>query len=329
MDDRRIRSVPLKDFKPPQINFRLLGLLLIALLAIVAVTSMAFTVQPEEVGIVQTFGKYSREAGPGFHLKLPRPIETVTKVPIQRQLKEEFGFRTQRAGTRTQYDARDFADESLMLTGDLNVAEVEWITQYRINDPKQFLFKVRNAQETLRDMNEGVMRAVIGDRGVNEVLTVGRQEIATEVEQRLQELCIQYEIGISIEQIVLQDVTPPDEVKPSFNEVNQAQQERERLINQARAEFNRVIPRAAGEAQQMIQEAEGYATDRVNRSRGDASLFESVLAAYKRAPVVTRRRIYLETMQSVLPTIDRKIILDEDLKGLIPLLSLDQAGVKP
>lgn len=326
MDDRRIRSVPLRDIKPPRIDVRLIALGILALLLVLAVTSMAFTIQPEEVGVVQRFGKYQREAGPGFNLKLPRPIETVIKVPIQRQLKEEFGFRTQSLGGRTQYDARSFAEESLMLTGDLNVAEVEWITQYRISDPKLFLFKVRNPIDTLRDMNEGVMRAVIGDRGVNEVLTVGRQEIASEVERRLQELCNQYEIGINIEQIVLQDVTPPDEVKPSFNEVNQAQQERERLINQARAEFNRVIPRASGEAQQMIQEAEGYATDRVNRAQGDAAAFEEILAAYKRAPSVTRQRIYLETMQSVLPTIDRKIVLDEDMKGLIPLLSLDQGG---
>jgi membrane protease subunit HflK len=173
-------------------------------------------------------------------------------------------------------------------------------------------------------MNESVMRAVIGDRSVNEILTIGRQEIATEVEQRLQVLADQYETGIRVEQVVLQDVTPPDQVKPSFNEVNQAQQERERMINEARQEFNRVIPRARGEAQQKIQEAEGYATDRVNRAQGDAALFDEVLAAYRRAPQVTRRRIYLETMQQVLPLIERKIVLDSDLKGLIPLLSLDQ-----
>jgi membrane protease subunit HflK len=224
---------------------------------------------------------------------------------------------------RSTYTTRGQEEEALMLTGDLNVADVEWITQFRVAEPYKFLFKVRNVGDTLRDMNEAVMRAVIGDRSVNEVLTVGRQEIASEVERRLQELCDQYETGIRIEQIVLQDVTPPDEVKPSFNEVNQAQQERERMINEARQEFNRVIPRARGEAQQAIQAAEGYAADRVNRSRGDAALFEAVLASYRRAPDVTRRRIYLETMQKVLPKIERKVILDQDLNGLLPLLNLD------
>jgi membrane protease subunit HflK len=214
-----------------------------------------------------------------------------------------------------------------MLTGDLNVAVVEWITQYRISDPYMYLFKVRNIGETFRDMNEAVMRTVVGDRSADEVLTIGRQEIASEVERRLQELCDQYETGIRVEQIVLQDVVPPDEVKDSFNEVNQAQQERERLINEARAEFNKVVPRARGEAQQVIQEAEGYATDRVNRAKGDAALFNALLDAYRRAPQVTRRRIYLETMQEVLPNVQRKVVLDSDLEGLLPLLSLDQ-GVK-
>jgi membrane protease subunit HflK len=278
--------------------------------------------------VVLTFGRYTRDAPPGLRMKWPRPIQTVIKVPVRRQLKQEFGFRTVEPGIRTRFSESDFADEALMLTGDLNVAEVSWITQFRIADPYQMLFKVRNVEDTLRDMNEAVMRAVIGDRSVNEVLTVGRQEIATEVEVRLQELCDQYETGIHIEQIVLQDVTPPDAVKPSFNEVNQAQQERERMINEARQEFNRVVPRARGEALQKIQEAEGYATDRVNRSQGDAALFESILAAYRRSPEVTRQRIYLETMADVLPRIERKVVLDDDLKGVLPLLSLDGA-VKP
>ena len=324
MDGRNIRVVR-PDFKPPNIDFKLVAWGLLALLVAATAFSMVYTVDPEEVGVVLTFGAYSGPpTAPGFHFKLPYPIQAVIKVPVQRQLKLEFGFRTERAGVRSTYDAREFADESLMLTGDLNVASVDWTTQYRITDPYLFLFKVRNVEETFRDMNESVMRAVIGDRSVNEILTIGRQEIATEVEQRLQVLADQYETGIRVDQVVLQDVTPPDQVKPSFNEVNQAQQERERMINEARQEFNRVIPRARGEAQQKIQEAEGYATDRVNRAQGDAALFDEVLAAYRRAPQVTRRRIYLETMQQVLPLIERKIVLDSDLKGLIPLLSLDQ-----
>jgi membrane protease subunit HflK len=175
-------------------------------------------------------------------------------------------------------------------------------------------------------MNEAVMRSVVGDRSVTEVLTIGRQEIATEVEVRLQALCDQYETGVKIDQVVLQDVNPPDKVKPSFNEVNQAQQERERMINEARAKFNDVIPRASGEAQQTIQEAEGYATDRVNRSKGDAARFDALLDAYRKAPEVTRRRIYLETMQRVLPNVERTVVIDEDLQGVLPLLQLDTGG---
>jgi membrane protease subunit HflK len=211
-----------------------------------------------------------------------------------------------------------------MLTGDLNVAVVEWTAQFRVRDPYKFLFRVREVRKTFRDMNETVMREVIGDRSVNEVLTVGRQEIAAEVERQLQALCDQYETGIKVEQIVLQNVNPPDAVKPSFNEVNQAQQEREKLINQARADYNQVIPRARGRAQQTLEQAQGFATDRVNRARGDAELFIQVHAAYQRAPEVTRRRMYLETMAEIYPKVKRKIILDEKLKGVLPLLPLQQ-----
>ena len=326
MNDRTMRPVPIRDFKPPNINLGTAGLVLALLVLGAVLWSSIFTVAPEEVGVVLTFGEYAREVQPGLGFKLPFPIQTVTKVPVQRQLKLEFGFRTQRAGVRSTFSSGAFEGESLMLTGDLNVGVVEWTTQFRVKNPYEFLFKVRSLVETFRDMNEAVMRAVVGDRSVSEVLTVGRQEIASEVERQLQELCDQYETGLKIEQVVLQDVNPPDEVKPSFNEVNQAQQERERMINEARTAFNKVIPRARGEAEQTIQEAEGYATDRVNRSKGDAARFDALLAAYRKAPDVTRRRIHLETMQSILPATERMVVLDEDMKGLLPLLSLDKGG---
>ena len=328
MSGQGFGGVSTQGFRPPKIPLKNIGAIVAILVVLGLGATLFFKIQPEEVGVVLVFGKYTRTVEPGLNMKWPYPIERVIKVPVQRQLKQEFGFRTERAGVRSTYQGGSFESESLMLTGDLNVGVVEWITQYRVNDPYKFLFKVRNVVETFRDMNEAVMRAVIGDRSVNEVLTIGRQEIATEVEIRLQEMCDQYETGIRVEQIVLQDVNPPDKVKPSFNEVNQAQQERERLINEARSEFNRVVPRARGEAQQMIQEAEGYATDRVNRAKGDASLFNSLLAAYRRAPEVTRRRIYLETMEDVLPGVQSKIVLDSDLKGILPLLQLD-GGEKP
>ena len=327
MDDHIPR---VRQFRPPQVPGRTFGRLMAAVVAVVILFSTWFTIDPEEAGLVLRFGRFARQVRSGLHLKLPYPLETVVKVPVERQLKEEFGFRTAEAGVRTTYSGQDFEAESLMLTGDLNVAVVEWTAQFRVRDPYKYLFKVRNVRKTFRDMNETVMREVIGDRSVNEVLTVGRQEIAAEVEQRLQVLCDQYENGIKVEQIVLQDVNPPDAVKPSFNEVNQAQQEREKLINQARADYNQIIPRASGQAQQTIEQAEGFATDRVNRARGDAELFIQVHAAYQRAPEVTRRRMYLETMSQIYPKVKRKIVLDDSLEGVLPLLPLqDQMGGKP
>jgi membrane protease subunit HflK len=323
MQPRDPRVIDIRQLRPPNIPKGLVGGGLLILLALVLLISMIFTVGPEEVGVILRFGKYVGTREPGLRFKLPYPIETVQKVPVQRQLKAEFGFRTEVPGVRTRYAQTSFDEESLMLTGDLNVAEVEWIAQYRVADPFKYLYKVRNVDETLRNMSEAVMRQVVGDRSVNEVLTVGRQELATEVEVRLQELCDQYDTGIRVDQIVLQNVTPPDEVKPSFNEVNQAQQEKERKINEARTEYNKIIPRARGEALQTIQEAEGYAADRVNRARGDAAAFNAVLQAYRQAPDVTRKRIYLETMGRIFPRVQRKLILDEDLQGVLPLLRLD------
>ena len=313
----------LRKQKPPTKTIVIGVLILLA--AIVAFRSI-FTIQPEEVGVVLRFGQKVRTADPGLNFKLPDPLEVVYKVPVQRQLKQEFGFQTVEAGVRTRYSDRDFEGESLMLTGDLNVAVVEWIAQYRVDDSFKYLFKVRNVTKTFRDMNEAVMRAVVGDRSVDEVITIGRLEIEDEVKIRLQELCDRYETGIVVDQIVLQDVNPPDPVQPSFNEVNQAEQEKERATNDARAAYNRIIPKARGQAQETIQQAEGYALDRVNRARGDAVLFDEVLAAYKRAPEVTRRRIYLETMEAVYPQMERKLILDGDLSGVLPLLDLKTAG---
>src|SRR6185436_2731275 len=300
-----LRVPPALPFKLPRFPWG--GALggFVALVAIILLFTAWFTVAPEEVGIVLRLGRYVRQVDPGLNTKWPWPIETVLKVPVQRQLKEEFGFRTQKAAVSTRYSEGGFTRESLMLTGDLNVAIVEWTAQFRVRDPYKYLFKVREVRETFRDLNETVMREVIGDRSVNEVLTVGRQEVAAEVEQRLQTLCDQYETGIKVEQIVLQDVNPPDAVKPSFNEVNQAQQEREKLINQARADYNQIIPRAKGQAQQTLEQAQGFATDRVNRARGDADLFIQVHAAYQRAPEVTRRRMYLETMSAIYPKVKR------------------------
>ena len=308
--------------RPPWATPRILRTGLLALAAIILLSSTAYQVQLEEVGVVLRFGRFVRTSEPGLHVKLPL-VERVLKVPVQRQLKEEFGFRTTEPATRTQYSSASFDEESVMLTGDLNVAVVEWIVQYRVTDPYKYLFKVRNITDTFRSMNQAVMREVVGDRTVTEVLTVGRQEIATTAERLMQEMANQYEMGLVIEQIVLQDVTPPDPVKPSWDEVNQAQQQRDRLINEARAEYNKVVPRATGEASQTILQAEGYGLERVNSAQGDAARFKSLYEAYRRAPDVTRRRLHLETMQRVLPQLGAKVFMDKGTGTIVPLLPLE------
>ncbi len=296
---------------------------LLAVLVILAATS-AKTVGPEEEGVVLMLGRYNRTVDPGLNFILPLGLEKMHKIPVQRQLKQEFGFRTVEAGTRTQYTKAGYGDESLMLTGDLNIADVEWVIQYRIVDSYKYLFRVRDAEDALHDMSEAAMRKVVGDRTVNEVLTVGRQEVATTVEELLQRMCDDYENGIRIDQVVLQDVNPPESVKASFNAVNEAQQERETLINRAESEYNRVIPRARGEAEETIQLAEGYALNRVNRGTGEAERFTALYEEYIKAPQVTKKRIYLETMERIMANTGVKVILDENGSNVLPLLNLNQ-----
>ena len=315
-----------QEFNVPD-KFPKSGLAVILLLVVLfMIWSAIYRVELEEVGVLMTVGKYTEEMKSGLHIKWPAPLQTVIKVPVKRELEMEFGQRGVNKQSGRRINQSEFEEESLMLTGDLNVAMVPWKTQYRIGDAFKFLFKVRDPIGTFRDMNEAVMREVIGDRSVNEVLTTGRQEIATDMENKLQKMCDQYDNGIVINRILLQKVLPPKQVQDAFNEVNTAEQEKERMINEALGGYNRIIPRAKGEAEQTVQQAEGYATDRVNRAKGDASLFNDVLAAYKRAPDVTKRRIYLETMADVYPAVKQKIILDKDLEGVLPLLPLGKDG---
>jgi membrane protease subunit HflK len=300
------------------------GLALVALGLLLLLTTY-YQVEPDQIAVVQRFGAFVRTSEPGPHLKLPFGVETVTKVPVQRQLKMEFGFRTTRSGVRSSFaaDTDVTRAESIMLTGDLNVAVVEWIVQYRIKNARQYLFHLRNVQQTFRDMSEAVMRQVVGDHSVDEVLTIGREAIAQSAKEALQLLCDRYENGIEIQQLLLQDVNPPDPVKPAFNEVNQAIQEKERAINEAWAEYNKAVPRAKGQAEQAVRSAEGYALERVNNAEGDAKRFDALYEEYRKAPAVTRKRLYLETMQQLLPRTGKKLILDEKARGVLPLLQLD------
>lgn len=318
------------EFKiPPQIKELMGNVRIIAMgvLTIILLFGSIYTVEPEEVGVVQRFGQYVRTAEPGLNFKIPF-TEHVRIVPVERQLKQEFGYRTVESSTQSQYTKSGYVDESLMLTGDLNLADVEWVVQYRIIDPYKYLFKVRNPEKTLRDMSEATMRQVVGNRTVNEVLTTGRASVSARVQEILQELNTEYETGARIEQVVLQDINPPDPVKPSFNAVNEAQQQRETLINQARSEYNRVIPRARGEAQQTIQQAEGYATNRTNTAEGEVAAFNELHTEYVLAPQITKRRIYYETMQNLLPKIGNKVITDQDGANVLPLLQMQMNSME-
>lgn len=293
-----------------------------AFLAAVAWTSV-YTVRAESEGVVLRFGRFKTTVTSGLHFKLPLGIDAVQLVPVKRQLKQEFGFGTPDATNPWQSAPRaEWGVEKSMVTGDLNAALVEWVVQYRIERPDLYLFMVRSPDATLRDASESVMREVVGDRTVDEVITIGRQEIESEALQKLQTLVAAYEMGIRIDQVQLKNVDPPERVQASFNEVNQAQQERESAINIANGEYNKAIPRARGEADQKISGAEGYAQRRINEAEGDVAAFKALLAEYLKAPEVTRRRLYLETMAEVLPNVHKKVILDEELQGILPLLDL-------
>jgi membrane protease subunit HflK len=310
----------------PSLPAKLLQIVAWLLLAVVVAWTAFYTVPAESEGVVLRFGRFSHVVPSGLHFKIPLGVDDVNVVPVKRQLKQEFGFGTGSSTNPWQSSPEaEWVEEKSMVTGDLNVALVEWVVQYRIERPDHYLFNVRHADATLRDASENVMREVVGDRTVDEVITIGRQEIEVEALQKLQTLVRSYEMGIKIDQVQLKNVNPPEKVQSSFNEVNQAQQEKERAINIANGEYNKSIPRARGLAAQTIRAAEGYAKKRINEAEGDVSKFNALLAEYSKAPEVTRRRIYLETMADVLPQVKNKMILSEEVKGVLPLLNLRAA----
>lgn len=299
----------------------------VAVIAVILGTAW-FTVQPEETGIVQRFGKVMRTSGPGLHFKLPFGIETIRLLPTARVLKEEFGFRTMSAvpGQKTRYaPSGSHEEESLMLTGDLNVIDVQWIIQYRIEDPILFLFQVRDTEKTIRDTTEAVMRRAVGNRLGSDVLTTGRVTVASEAKIEIQKILSTYQTGVRLVTVELQDVTPPDSVKPAFNEVNESRQDKERTINVAQERANREIPKARGVATQSISEAEGYALERINRAEGEVTRFTAILLEYQSAPQVTRRRLYLEAMTDFLAEMKGLYIVDKDQKAMVPWLPLESS----
>lgn len=322
MADHGPRGINLNFNRPSaaQIAAIVIGALLVVLLIAVLLT-FSYTVGAESEGVVLRFGKFFKTVEPGLHFKLPLGIDAVTVLPIRRQLKLEFGFST--AGyTNPLQVGQDPEEEKSMVTGDLNAALVEWVVQYRIEDPRQYLFDVRNPEGTLRDLSEAAMREVIGDRTVDELITIGRQDIEIEALARMQELSKRYQLGIRVDQVQLKNVNPPSQVQASFNEVNKAQQDRENAINVANGEYNKVIPKAKGEADQTIRGAEGYRFKRVNEAEGDVAAFSAVLQQYVKAPEITRTRLYLETMSEILPQTGQKVIVDESMRQLLPILPL-------
>ncbi len=318
MDDRPPAVIQLNLPRPP---FRLIGIIAVAVALLVLFWSSYYTVEAESEGVVLRFGKFLKTVEPGLHFKLPLGIDKVTVLPTRRQLKLEFGFFTPNYTNPDQVGAAQ-AEEKSMVTGDLNAALVEWVVQYRIDDPKQYLFDVRNPGQTLRDLSEAAMREIIGDRTVDEVITIGRQDIEVSALSRMQELAQRYKLGVRVDQVQLKNVNPPAEVQASFNEVNRAQQDRENAINIANGDYNDAVPKAKGQADQAIRAAEGYQFKRVNEAQGDIASFNAILEQYIKAPEITRTRLYLETMGDVLPQMGQKIIIDDSMRQLLPILPL-------
>jgi membrane protease subunit HflK len=314
----------IKKFKFPGGPF----IVIILLAAIFFGSSTFYTIGVDEVGVVQRFGRYVRLSQPGLNFKWPAGIEKVTKVKVRRVYKEEFGFRTVSPDARSRFaTGSENENVSLMLTGDLNVALVPWIVQYRIKDPYNFLFKVRDVRRLLIDMSEATMRLVVGDRSITEVINK-RAEIADEAKRLLQREMDQAESGIDIVTIEMKKTNVPGPVQPSFNEVNQATQEKEKLIYQAKEDYNKAIPRARGEAERTIRAAEGYALDRVNRAKGDAARFQALYTEYAKAKDITKRRLYLEMIRDLFPKLGPKYIIDSNQQNVLPLLNLGKQGAE-
>ena len=311
---------------PPQMVVRYAVMAVIGLVLFGAVSTSFYTVDTDEQGVVQQFGKFVRVTSPGLHFKLPLGIETVTKIPVKRNIKQEFGYRTQAAGVKSVFRTEGYGEESLMLCGDLSVADVKWSVQYIIARPEEFLFNVRNPETVIRDVSESVMRSAVGDSSVDEVLSERRSDINEEVKTKMQAILDGYGVGVLIENVRLQEVTPPAEVKSAFNEVNIAQQDRKRLKNEADKDYNTEVFKAKGEAKQMRELAAAYAVERVNEASGDATRFTQVWEEYSKHKDVTRRRLYLESLGKVLPQLDKKYIIDEDVKGLLPLMNVGEVS---
>ncbi len=298
------------------------GLIIIVIVGIVVLRSSFYTLDEAkgERGVVLRLGKFYTLTEPGPHLKVPF-LDEVFKVSVSEVRKEEFGFRSRSQIQKSVFAKSGYTSESLMLTGDKNVIDVEWIVQYQVQDPYKFAFNVRNVPQAVRDVSEMVMRRMVGNHGFDYVLN-NREMLGADVARELQKTLNDYNSGVSIGEVRLKDATPPDEVKPAFNEVNEADQDMKRLVNEAEQQYNKVIPKARGEAKGRIEGAHGYAIERTNIAKGDAARFLSVLEEYQKAKDVTRKRLYLETMEAVLPKVSEVYVIDKEQRSLLPLLNV-------
>jgi len=306
--------------------WKVLRWFIVGLIIFIGLKGVIYSIGPDEVGVIQRFGKYIGLSSPGLHAKLPFGIERVTPIKVEKVFKEEFGFKTKQPGVRTEYTRGSYLDESLMLTGDLNILDVRWIVQFKIKDPVKLLFATRDPTDNIDDISQVVMRRFVGDYSVDEVLTTKREEIDDLAQQEIQKILDDYNVGVQVVTVKLLDVNPPEKVKPAFNEVNEAKQEKEKMINQAWEAYNKVIPKARGQAEKTIREAEGYATDKINRAKGESERFLITLSEYKNAPEITRKRLYLETLMTVLPKAKEKYIIDSKQTSILPLLDIKKKG---
>ena len=302
------------------------ALLLIAIgvvLAIILLFSSFFVVDQKEEAVVLNFGKFSRMVGPGLHFKVPFGVEKNYNVPTQRILKEEFGFRTTMPGIVSTYSTADYSSESIMLTGDLNIIDVEWIIQYQITDARAWLFNVADQHKTIRDISQSVINMLVGDRTIFDVIGAERANIELQGQEMMNQLYKSYGLGIHVTTVKLQNIVPPKgSVQDAFEDVNKAIQDRSRMINEGKEAYNQAIPRASGQAEQTIQEAQGYAIQRVNEAKGDVARFNAVLGEYRKAPDVVRTRLYYEMYDRVFANADGTDLIDKNLKNFLPLKSM-------
>ncbi len=301
-----------------------LPLIVLGVLALLVGLNSYYIVEPQETAVVQRFGRFTLTAEAGLHFKIPFGVETVRKVVTGRVLQREYGYRTTQPGVRSRFVEKGYEEESMMLSGDLNVIDLQWTVQYKVQDPVAFLFQVQDVEGTLDDISESVARRIVGNRYADEVLTVGRSAVAEKARSEIQQIMDHYQTGLQIVTVKLQNANPPTPVKAAFNEVNEARQEKERMINEAQQVYNQKIPKAMGEARQTITQAEGYALERINRSEGEVRRFKDILTEYDKAPDVTRKRMYLEASAELVGRIEHLLVVDENQRGFLPLFDLNR-----